>query len=267
MQFRLLAVRPIEDPKSKYSKTLKLNTFYSFYSAFNYEEYIDDSNEVIKYDETKEIDLYSFDNTNVNVSAIVGKNGTGKSTLVELFYGLIFLLSKQVGLIDEKTVKESHKFTDDEMIQYQNDVIELNKLKLQVYYQLGSSIFRLTKKRNVEIHKFDLQADGNYKLSKRVKASKDFVKKHFFYSVATNYSLYALNTNECGLWLKPLFHKNDAYQTPLVLNPMRTQGDIDINRVTYLSKNRLLANLLSPIPSQIKKEDSLRSLVNGKVAD
>lgn len=266
MQFRLLAVRPIEDPQGKYSKTLRLNTFYSFYSTFNFDEYHDDVNEVIKYDETKEIDLYSFSGTNVNVSAIVGKNGTGKSTLVELFYGLIFLLSKQVNLIDALTVKESHEFTDDEMNRYTSDVSELDKLKMQVFYQLGDSLFRLTKKQNVEIHEFTL-LNGYYSKPIRKRASKNFVKKHFFYSVATNYSLYALNTNECGLWLKPLFHKNDAYQTPLVLNPMRTRGDIDINRVTYLSKNRLLANLLSPIPDNTSKDNSLRSLVNGKVAD
>lgn len=267
MQFRLLAIRPIKDSNNKYTKALKLDTFYSLYTAFNFDEYKDDQREVIHYDETKEIDLYSFAGTDVHVSAIVGKNGTGKSTLIELFYGLIFLLSKQVELIDEATVRETHEFTEDEMNQYTSDVKDLNKLKLQVFYQLGDAVYLLTKKENVEIYKFTLDSDSYYSQPKRIRASKSFVKNHFFYSIATNYSLYALNTNECGLWLKPLFHKNDAYQTPLVLNPMRTRGDIDINRVTYLSKNRLLANLLSPIPKQVRKEDSLRSLVNGKVAD
>lgn len=267
MQFRLLAIRPIEDHNNKYSKALSLNKFYCFYDAFKFDKYKDGELEVIKYDESKEIDLYSFAGTDVNVSAIVGKNGTGKSTLIELFYGLIFLLSKQVGLIDETTVRETHEFTDDEMNKYISDVKELNKLKLQVFYQLGDAVYLLTKKVNVEIYKFTLDNDGYYSQPIRTRASKGFVKNHFFYSIATNYSLYALNTNECGLWLKPLFHKNDAYQTPLVLNPMRTRGDIDINRVTYLSKNRLLANLLAPVPQQVKKEESLRALVNGKIAD
>lgn len=266
MQFRLLAIRPIEDPNNRYTKALSLDTFYSLYAAFNFDKYIDTSNEVIEYDETKEIDLYSFGVTNVSVSAIVGKNGTGKSSLVELFYALIFLLSKQVGFIDNMTIRETHEFTEDEMNKYTADGIELDKIRVQVFYQLGESVFSLTKRRKVEVHKFRLQ-NGQYSNPERIRLTHAFVKKHFFYSVATNYSLYALNTNECGLWLKPLFHKNDAYQTPLVLNPMRTRGDIDINRVTYLSKNRLLANLLSPIPKQINKEDSLRSLVNGKVAD
>ena len=266
MQFRLLAVRPLEDPDRKYTKALNLNTFYNFYAAFDFSDYLDDTNEVIEFDVSKEINLFDFGKTSVNVSAIAGKNGTGKSTLIELFYGLIFLLSKQVNLIDETTVRETHEFSEEEMDQYLSDVNELNKLSLQVFYQLGEVVYRLTKKARVEIHSFKLEDGRLFNNPTRISATKNFVKRHFFYSVGTNYSLYALNTNESGLWLKPLFHKNDAYQTPLVLNPMRTRGDIDINRVTYLSKSRLLANLLMPVPDGTKLEDSLRSLVNNKIA-
>jgi predicted ATPase len=266
MIFRVIAIRPIEDPTAKYTKALQLGCFYRLYSMFNFDGYKDNSNEVIKYNESDEIDLYSFGDTKINICAVAGKNGTGKSTLVELFYALIFLLSKQVELIDESTIRKTHEFTEEEMNRYLSDVSELNKLRVQIFYQFGDSVFRITKSKNVEIDRFDFQIDSTYRFVSKQRVTKNFVKRHFFYSVAINYSLYALNTNECGLWLKPLFHKNDAYQTPLVLNPMRTQGDIDINRVTYLSKNRLLANLLSPVPKQTPLKNSLRSLVNGKVA-
>jgi hypothetical protein len=43
-----------------------------------------------------------------------------------------------------------------------------------------------------------------------------------------------------------LFHKNDAYQTPLVLNPMRTKGDFKISTENHLVKSRLIANLVKP---------------------
>ena len=49
-----------------------------------------------------------------------------------------------------------------------------------------------------------------------------------------------------GIWLDGLFHKNDAYQTPLVLNPMRTNGDFEINKENHLAKSRLIANLVRP---------------------
>jgi len=87
----------------------------------------------------------------------------------------------------------------------------------------------------------------------------------FFYSIIVNYSHYALNSEETGLWINQLFHKNDGYQTPLVLNPMRTRGNFDVNREKRLLTKRLQANLLER--AEVGKEfNSLRNLVNGKIA-
>lgn len=75
-----------------------------------------------------------------------------------------------------------------------------------------------------------------------------FRLNNFFYTIAVNYSLYAYNSNDIkseGDWLPGLFHKNDGYQTPLVLNPFRKDGNIDINNENHLVKARLIANLLA----------------------
>lgn len=40
-----------------------------------------------------------------------------------------------------------------------------------------------------------------------------------------------------------LFHKNDGYQTPLVITPYRKNGNIDSNTERTLSKERLMALL------------------------
>jgi len=58
-----------------------------------------------------------------------------------------------------------------------------------------------------------------------------------------NYSQYSLNAKGAYYWLKPLFHKNDGYKTPIVLNPFRDDGNIDINRELHLAQTRLLTNL------------------------
>ncbi|MBK9687115.1 MAG: hypothetical protein IPO65_04930 [Saprospiraceae bacterium] len=87
----------------------------------------------------------------------------------------------------------------------------------------------------------------------------------FFYTIVVNYSHYALNSLEIGDWINPLFHKNDGYQTPIVLNPMRTNGDIDINKEKYLLTRRLTANLLEPIKLG-QEENSLRNIANDKIA-
>jgi len=59
-----------------------------------------------------------------------------------------------------------------------------------------------------------------------------------------------------GKWLIALFHKNDAYQTPIVIEPLRDEGNININRQDQLVKQRLLSNLLIPD----NPESSLRQL-------
>ncbi|MEX0595537.1 MAG: hypothetical protein WD512_03475, partial [Candidatus Paceibacterota bacterium] len=64
-----------------------------------------------------------------------------------------------------------------------------------------------------------------------------------------------------GDWIIQLYHKNDGYQAPIVINPMRTDGNIDINRENELVRARLLSNVLEPIQDS---ENSLRNLSNGR---
>lgn len=108
--------------------------------------------------------------------------------------------------------------------------------------------------------------------------------KYLFYTLVVNHSIYAYNANDfenecCGemeerqfdhayfernkikkpkgidskeysleerCWLHGLFHKNDGYQIPLVLNPFRKNGCIDINNENKLAKERLVSLLVSP---------------------
>lgn len=71
--------------------------------------------------------------------------------------------------------------------------------------------------------------------------------EEFFYTIHTNYSLHSLNERHYeGEWLHKLFHKNDAYQTPIVIEPYRENGNIDVNKLDKLTKQRLLSTLLDP---------------------
>lgn len=72
-----------------------------------------------------------------------------------------------------------------------------------------------------------------------------FMSELFFYTIAVNYSNYSLNSNIIGSWITSLFHKNDGYKTPVVINPMRTDGRFNINQENRFAKYRLLSNLLS----------------------
>ncbi|TLV02866.1 hypothetical protein FEN17_04440 [Dyadobacter luticola] len=67
---------------------------------------------------------------------------------------------------------------------------------------------------------------------------------YLFYNIIINYSQYSINSEEVGPWVNAIFHKNDAYQVPIVLNPYRKKGIIDINNESYLVRSRMMANIL-----------------------
>ena len=90
---------------------------------------------------------------------------------------------------------------------------------------------------------------------------------HLFYTAIFNYSMYAFNFHDYyeektkenrwiensgevrkdfegeytqdQCWLTGLFHKNDGYQTPIVLNPMREKGIINVPKENGLAKERV----------------------------
>ncbi|PQA89844.1 hypothetical protein B0A69_21995, partial [Chryseobacterium shigense] len=63
-----------------------------------------------------------------------------------------------------------------------------------------------------------------------------------FYSLVVNYSIYGLNSKVSGKWIEKLFHKNDGYQSPIVINPFRNEGNIDVNNEYNLAQARLILN-------------------------
>ena len=83
---------------------------------------------------------------------------------------------------------------------------------------------------SIDLHNpLEFNANANVEINDKLKLNS------LFYSILINYSHHGLNSLHVGNWINSLFHKNDGYQTPIVLNPMRTEGKIDINKLTYLS--------------------------------
>jgi len=83
-----------------------------------------------------------------------------------------------------------------------------------------------------------------YQLKEGKWKSVEYKPELFFYTICVNYSLYGLNSGRDYFWLNPLFHKNDGYKTPLVINPFRKDGVIDINTELHLAQTRVLTNLV-----------------------
>lgn len=231
MSFKIIALEVLESCDSIHSRNLIKNLPYVFYKNYNIKKENGEESVELK---SKDFDLYSKDvYPKVNISAIVGKNGSGKSTLIELLIkainNLYFKYSEQSG---------DKKFHPVEIVK---------EIELNLYYKVDEELFKLyvfSDKDSVKYNVYQYEkASNNYKKAKEVVS---FNLKDFFYTEVVNYSLYAYNSssNQEGSWISQIFHKNDAYQTPIVLNPYREKGIININKENDLIYQRLLANLL-----------------------
>lgn len=180
--------------------------------------------------------IKSESSLNINVSAIVGENGSGKSSIVELILRMINNCSINFGITAE-----------DAQLKYVEGV------HARLFYQTDQQICCLCVdgvQESVSVKEIATIENNKILLTGKELTAKE-LKGNFFYTLVSNYSHYAYNTHdfkqewnkqsdENSCWLKWLFHKNDGYQTPITLHPFRDQGTISIQREKNLSNQRLL---------------------------
>ncbi len=232
--FRILALKSTKK-NQKHGKNVKEELFHFYH---NYQFLEEDGSEIL-YKENLINKIYKIDefvkdnNQPISISAIVGQNGSGKSTLTELLFLVINRLSvlknKEINLKNEEVFVDLYFFTD--------------------------TLYKLSLGDKNTLHHYDFADETSIFTLDSENRIKDFDLSQFFYSVVVNYSLYGLNSNTVGDWIKPLFHKNDSYQTPIVLNPKRTKGNIDVNVEESLTKSRLLAFVLDWDRLNIKDDE------------
>lgn len=226
--FKLIAIKPLKDCTIKHLKILQEDTPYYLYNNYTIDgDAVNIDELTINKDFPPEI--YDIGDIKINISAVVGTNGAGKSSLVELLYVAMYNLSFSLGLLEES--KKEFK-----ILKYERDVA------VAIYYDLGGKYYRLTIiGRQIRLAAFDsdLMIIGTgEKINHKTQLNE------LFYSVIVNYSQYALNSSDNSYWLNAIFHKNDGYQTPVVINPYRNRGNIDINTENFLVRSRLLANIM-----------------------
>lgn len=236
MSFKLLAIRPLANCNQKFLKNLEENRIYQFYNDYEFQDKEDKKISEFGKDKHIEVNKIEYIETiptdffgeKINISAIVGKNGSGKSSLVELIYIAFYNLA-----IEKKIIPKTEKH------------FKISNIHLGIYFVLDKLIFQIVfSDKEIFLKKYIREGSFHILSNEEIHIDELLSKKSFFYNIVINYSLYGLNSKEVGDWIESIFHKNDGYQTPIVLNPMRTEGNFDINNETDLAKQRFITNLV-----------------------
>jgi len=281
MSFKLLAIRPLKGCSARFLKNLEEDRIYKFYNDYSF---LDENNQEIEGGDKKVSKIecnntvpekfYEKSGLDIQISALVGKNGSGKSSLLELLYASCYVIASKKGILPNidsvskeiEEIKPSEYPTEGDIeffketeknipISYQNTHIKINyttenqkrealnfkkkqiediykELYVEIFYEIEKeyySILLSPPHSNIEIYNINNN-----------KTVTDFK----FYNIVINYSIYGLNENVLGDWVSDLFHKNDGYQTPIVINPYRREGNIDVNSELHLAQTRLITNIL-----------------------
>ena len=213
-------------------KTLKAD-WYPFYGNISFPLTSDSIKECF---DTEISDLYQIKSSvnsqlKVSLSCIVGKNGSGKSTLLDIMFAIInnFASTHLKQMVRSYGVR----------------IHSAVGVYASLFYEFDGTIYEI----RCENTRTDLYRN-NHVISEQNQTYRTILHNHFFYTIALNYSLYSFNKKDyqCpddkrinGNWIDGLFHKNDAYLTPVSLNPFRNNGNIDINKENGLALQRLSA--------------------------
>lgn len=188
---------------------------------------------------------------NISISAIVGVNGSGKSSLFEMLYRIINNVSALFERYENRNAARKLYF--------------IEGLYCELFYIVDGKLCQISclgPKIKITL------PTGEKKLSIAKKSTNDnllndFIKdawEGLFFTIVTNYSMQSFISNdyinervidlktqtekEEESWINSLFHKNDGYMTPIVLNPYRDNGKIDMNKEHRLTIYRLSSCLI-----------------------
>lgn len=267
--FKLLALRILDGCADHIKKCLHEDIYYYFCTDFRFEindrvyrgsRYTEPMHENFFAPIPKQHFLEQDKNSpKININAIVGKNGDGKSTIIELMIRMInnYMMRH---LESQRTIGVQK-------------LIYVHGVAAEIYFQIDDAIYCMCSKTNNSDKQsvpsnIDIKQIANvstFRQNSEIQYVNRFVKRasskvlESIYTLVSNYSHYAYNmfdfrdewikeSNDLNneetqneiFWMHRIFHKNDGYITPLSIHPYRISGNIDVNKEAELSKQRLL---------------------------
>jgi len=178
---------------------------------------------------------------NININAIVGKNGSGKSTIFKFILMLIFFNKyKKLDKKDYEYTEEYDNFLKKEDIQSSN--IGKNGNRGFLIIKKGKEFYRLTLlvdllSKNTYQMGIVVTLNGvNLELNDLNEDDIDFFSIHYNYLIDT-----LKDDSSDDNFIDKIYHKTDGYETPLLLEPYKRingKEQIDIENLQYLSYSK-----------------------------
>ena len=195
----------------------------------------------------------------LNINTIVGKNGSGKSSLLEMMYRIVNNFSSLLVRNTKRGAAYPLYFIKGLWadLYYVIDNVE-DGIQLACLSCRGEEVILTVGSENVFRLHLTLDEDKLNQASIAERWDK------LFYTIVTNYSVQSFISGDYKeeeayrvysdgkaqqkdevLWMSSLFHKNDGYLTPIVLNPYRDEwGNMNMDIERRLTISRLTSILM-----------------------